>query len=75
MLCEVEGLHTLNKLTTIYLHNNQIPKIDDIYALKFNANLRELSIRGNLLSFIKGFKTQLFQLLPNLTVLDGQKIK
>jgi len=74
MFSEIEGLHTLSKLTALYLHNNQISKIDDIYSLKFNPSLKDLSLRGNLFSFTKGYKVQLFQLLPNITILDGKKV-
>jgi len=70
----IEGLHTLNKLTTVYLHNNKIVKIDDVYAFKFNANLKEFSIRGNPFSFNKSYKSQVLQLLPGVTVLDGQEV-
>ncbi len=70
----IEGLHVLNNLSKLLIHNNKISKLNDIYTLKFNAGLKELSIRGNPLTFSKSHKGELLQLLSGLTVLDGQPI-
>jgi len=74
-LTYIEGLHVLNNLKTIYLHNNDITKQNDIYPLKFNADLKEISIRGNPFAFVRGYKGQLLQLLPGLTTLDGRPVR
>ena len=74
-LTYIEGLHVLNNLKAILLHNNAITKLNDVYTLKFNATLKELSIRGNPFTFIRGYKGQLLQLLPGISTLDGKTVR
>jgi len=73
-LTNVECLHSLPKLCKLYLQHNLISKTQDLYTLKFNNNMKELTIRGNPVTFTKNYKFHLLQLLTQVQILDGKKI-
>ena len=65
--------HSLKHLD---LQNNQISSLDELAALKFFPNLRQLKIAGgypeNPACSRPGFQQHILQMLPQLETLDGQ---
>ena len=70
----IEGLQNLTKLSKFMIQNNVIAKITDLSTIKFNTGLLEFAVRGNPFTFTKNYKFALLQLLPQLMILDNQKI-
>ncbi|DBA92094.1 TPA: hypothetical protein ACH3X1_015822 [Trebouxia sp. C0004] len=67
------------KLKLLDLHNNLLASTEDLSALKACANLRELMLSGgqpgNPLCSLPNFEQITAQLLPQLDMIDGQKLE
>lgn len=64
-------LKDCEKLTTLNLSGNRIKDLNTIQDLKDLQNLRALDLFNNEVTQIDDYRNKMFELLPQLTVLDG----
>ncbi|KAK6172600.1 hypothetical protein SNE40_016223 [Patella caerulea] len=64
ILCEFEGLEIL------YLHGNQINNIGEVEKLQSLKNLRKLTLHGNPVENVKGYRHHVLALMPWLQNFD-----
>ncbi|KAL5281424.1 LRRC6 family protein [Megaselia abdita] len=71
----VENLEMLESLHKLDLTLNFIGELRSIENLKDNYNLRELHLVGNPCADFPGYRNYVIDVLPQLSVLDGEEIK
>lgn len=65
-----EDVSELESLSVLYLHANDITRLDEIDKLAKLPNLKTLTLHGNPLENIKGYRQYALSVLPNLRQLD-----
>ncbi|KAL5011992.1 hypothetical protein ScPMuIL_010543 [Solemya velum] len=57
-------------LQILYLHGNQIAEIQEIEKLTSLHSLKKLTLHGNPMEDVKGYRQHILSILPHLNVLD-----
>ena len=65
-----EQLGKYSNISVLYLHGNQIKKLKDLRVLKGLKNLRKLTLHGNPVENVKGYRMTVIAALPKLKQLD-----
>lgn len=72
----IDGSLLPNRLRNLTLAHNGIETLDQLNGLKSAPNtLENLSLKGNNVCYIEGYREYVLQLLPQLRVLDFSKVK
>lgn len=71
----IENLEMLESLHKLDLTLNFIGNLRSVENLKDNYNLRELHLIGNPCDHYHGYRNYVIDVLPQLTILDGEEIK
>jgi Leucine-rich repeat (LRR) protein len=65
------SLTTLKNLINLTLDNNKIESLDKFALLKDLENLKQVNLSGNPVAETEGYREKLFELLPQLEVVDN----
>jgi len=68
---ELVHLTKFKTLTILKCANNSVKTIDELAPLKDLPELKNLDLSSNPVADTKGYKEKIFELLPNLEILDG----
>lgn len=71
----IENLEMLESLHKLDLTLNFVGNLRSVGSLKDNYNLRELHLVGNPCADYPGYRNYVIDVLPQLSVLDGEEIK
>lgn len=75
----VPGVGCVSRLRSLDLHNNLLASVQELSALSGHDNLQDLTLSGghpgNACCSIAGFRQCVVQVLPQLDLLDGQKLQ
>ncbi|KAL0480159.1 TilB [Acrasis kona] len=75
IITKIENLEPLENLQYLNLLCNYITDLFSVENLKSNINLSELTLMGNPIAEIRGYRMFVIAALPSLKTLDGEKIK
>ncbi len=67
----VDGLERMQQLTRLDLNDNCVQSLDQLRALSLNTKLAHLALDGNPVSRAPQFRSQMYNLLPRLRLLNG----